>query len=75
MAKALSPTMTLRDFQDGYRYRVQLKEFTERIGIHAATRLRKDELKRAIVVFLRSGNATIPTKRSLRQSGTIGMTA
>ena len=69
MAKALSPTMTLRDFENGYWYLEQLKTFAERIGIPAANRLRKDELEKAIVAFLRTGKAALPTKRSLRKTG------
>src|SRR5262245_15317695 len=69
MANALSPTMTLRDFENGYWYLDQLKSFAERIGIPAAKKLRKDELENAIVAFLRTGNAALPTKRSLRKTG------
>jgi len=69
MAKALSPTMTVRDFENGYWYREQLKAFGERIGIPAATKLRKDELEKAILVFLRTGKAALPTKRALRRTG------
>ena len=69
MANALSPTMTLRDFENGYWYLDQLKDFAERIGIPGAKKLRKDELEKAIVVFLRTGNAALPTKRSLRRTG------
>src|SRR5262245_21765596 len=69
MANALSPTMTLRDFENGYWYLDQLKSFAERIGIPAAQKLRKDELENAIVAFLRTGNAALPTKRSLRKTG------
>jgi SAP domain-containing protein len=69
MTKALSPTMTVRDFENGYWYREQLKDFAGRIGIPAATKLRKDELEKAIVVFLRTDNAALPTKRSLRRTG------
>ena len=61
--------MTVREFENGYWYRKQLKDFAERIGIPAATKLRKDELETAIVVFLRTGNAALPTKRSLRRTG------
>ncbi len=32
MVDALSPTMTLRDFENGYWYLEQLKNFAERIG-------------------------------------------
>src|SRR5881227_3699921 len=69
MAKALSPMMTLRDFENGYWYLNQLKTFAERIGIPAAKKLRKDELEKAIVTFLRTGNAALPTKRVLRRKG------
>ena len=68
MVDALSPTMTLRDFENGYWYLEQLKDFAERIGIPAATKLRKDELEKAIVAFLRTGKAALPTKRSLRKT-------
>jgi hypothetical protein len=39
--------MTLRDFENGYWYLEQLKNFAERIGIPAAKKLRKDQLERA----------------------------
>ena len=69
MANALSPTMTLRDFENGYWYLDQLKDFAGRIGIPAAKRLRKDELEKAIVAFLCTGNAALPTNRLLRKTG------
>jgi SAP domain-containing new25 len=69
MANALSPTMTVREFENGYWYADQLKNFAERIGIPAAKKLRKDELEKAIVAFLRTGKAALPTKRSLRKTG------
>ena len=40
MADALSPTMTLRDFENGYWYLEQLKNFAERIGIPCVKKLR-----------------------------------
>jgi SAP domain-containing protein len=61
--------MTLRDFENGYWYLDQLQDFAERIGVPAAKRLRKDELERAIVTFLRTGDAVLPTQRSLRKTG------
>src|ERR1700744_5240901 len=69
MAVALSPTMTLLDFENGYWYLDQLKIFAQRIGIPSANKLRKDELEKAIVTFLRTGKAASPTKRSLRKTG------
>jgi hypothetical protein len=69
MADALSPTMTVRDFENGYWNLEQLKNFAERIGIPAAKKLRKDELEKAIVAFLRTGKTALPTKRSVRKTG------
>src|SRR5215472_19002494 len=62
MAHALRPTMTVREFVNGYWYLDQLKDFAEHIGIPAAKKLRKDELEKAIVAFLRTGNVAVPTK-------------
>jgi len=61
--------MTVRDFENGYWYLDQLKNFADRIGIPDAKKLRKDELEKAIVAFLRTGNAALPSKRSLRKTG------
>ena len=69
MAQALSPVMTRRDFENGYWYLAQLKTFAEHIGIPAARKLRKDELEKAIVAFLRTGKAALPTKRALHKTG------
>lgn len=69
MPDILSPTMTLLDFENGYWYLDQLKNFAECIGIPGSKKLRKDELEKAIVVFLRTGNAALPANRSLRRTG------
>jgi hypothetical protein len=61
--------MTIREFENGYWYLVDLKDFASQIGIPEATRLRKDELERAVVSFLRTGTVSLPTKRSLRKTG------
>ena len=61
--------MTLREFENGYWYLEQLRDFACQIGIPGATRLRKDEIERAIVMFLRTGSVKLPTKRALRKTG------
>ena len=43
--------MTQAQFDDGYWYATELKEFAKTIGILSASRLRKDELEMAIKVF------------------------
>ena len=69
MTGRLSPAMTLREFENGYWYLDDLRKFAAQIGIPEATRLRKDEIERAIVAFLRSGTLNLPTKRALRKTG------
>ena len=64
----LSPSMTVSQFENGYWYATQLKEFGEAIGIPSASKLRKDELEKAIKSFLVTGKAKNPTKRSLSTS-------
>lgn len=46
----------------------QLENFAEHTGIPAAKKLRRDELEKAIVAFLRTRKGALPTKRSLRKT-------
>jgi hypothetical protein len=61
--------MTLAGFENGYWYAIELKRFAEVVGIPGANKLRKDELERAIKLFLRTGEIKSPTKRALSFSG------
>ena len=61
--------MTSTQFDNGYWYATELKEFAETIGIPSATKLRKDELEKAIKLFLETGKIKSPTRRSLSTSG------
>jgi SAP domain-containing new25 len=61
--------MTVREFENGYWYADELKDFASQIGIPQATKLRKDELECAIVSFLRTGKRALPTRRALRKAG------
>src|SRR5258706_928131 len=63
-------SVTWAQFDNGYWYATELKEFAETIGIPSASKLRKDELEKAIKVFLETGKIKSPTKRSLSTSGT-----
>jgi hypothetical protein len=47
--------MSLVDFDHGYWYAVELRQFAQRLGVPSAPRLRKDELEDAIRHFLRTG--------------------
>ncbi|HYJ88753.1 MAG TPA: SAP domain-containing protein [Pyrinomonadaceae bacterium] len=65
----LSTSITSTQFDNGYWYATELKGFAQAIGIPSASKLRKDELEKAIKVFLRTGRIENPTKRSLSTSG------
>jgi hypothetical protein len=55
--------MTVTQFDHGYWYTTELKDFAKGLGIPSASKLRKDELEHAIRVFLRTGGITKPSKR------------
>jgi SAP domain-containing new25 len=65
--------MTLTQFDHGYWYAAELKEFAKTLGIPFANKLRKDELETAIKYLLKTGKKTgkikSPTQRSLSTSG------
>ena len=65
----LSPSTTTTQFDNGYWYATELKDFAETIGIPSAGKLRKDELERAIKLFLRTGRIENPARRNLSTSG------
>ena len=56
--------MTVTQFDHGYWYATELKDFAKELGIPSASKLRKDELERAIRIFLRTGTiAQTPTRK------------
>jgi SAP domain-containing new25 len=65
----LSTSMTLTQFDNGYWYATELKEFADAIGIPSAAKLRKDELEKAIKLYLTTGKVRNPTKRRPSASG------
>lgn len=69
LKKKLSTKMTLTQFDNGYWYANELKEFAETIRIPSASKLRKDELEKAIKLFLQNGKIESPTRRNLSTPG------
>jgi hypothetical protein len=57
--------MNLADFDNGYWYATELKSFATSLGVPSASRLRKDELERAIKSYLQFGKLSSSPKRSL----------
>jgi len=68
-ATKLSKSMTVGQFENGYWYATELRRFADSIGIPSANKLRKDELEKAIVTFLKTGKTKLPTRRSLTKTG------
>ena len=65
----LSKSMTVTKFDNGYWYATEVRAFAGTIGIPSASALRKDELERAIKLFLETGRIKCPTRRRLSTSG------
>jgi hypothetical protein len=61
--------MSVAEFDHGYWYAAEIKDFAQAIGIPHARTLRKDELEKSIKRFLRTGTIALPTKRRLTKSG------
>ena len=66
----LSTSMTLAQFDNGYWYTTELKEFAETIGIPSANKLRKDELQKAVKLFLKTGEIKSPSLNPNGKHGT-----
>ena len=58
----LSTSMTVTQFENGYWYTTELKDFARTIGIPFANRFRKDELEACIKVFLKTGKIESPLR-------------
>jgi hypothetical protein len=65
----LSESMTETEFVNGYWYAAQLREFAVKVGIPSASKLRKDELERALKHFLRTGETQSLVQRGMAQAG------
>jgi hypothetical protein len=61
--------MTVRQFDNGYWYALEIKAFADDIGIPAASKLRKDELEELIKHFLRTGKIKSAARKTLSRSG------
>jgi hypothetical protein len=61
--------MTETQFEHGYWYASELKAFAKRIGVPSASRLRKDELEKAIRHFIRNREVKTFVRRGLTKTG------
>lgn len=65
----LSASTTEREFENGYWYAADLRQFAGKIGVASASRLRKDELEQAVRHFLRTGQIRNPAARAMAKRG------
>jgi SAP domain-containing new25 len=65
----LTTSMTVTQFENGYWYANELKRFAEEIGIPLAKKLRKDQLEKAIILFLTTGTIESTGGRSVSKTG------
>jgi hypothetical protein len=61
--------MTETEFDNGYWYAAELKEFAIKAGIPSANKLRKDELEKALKHFIRTGESKTLAQLSLTKAG------
>jgi hypothetical protein len=61
--------MTETEFDHGYWYVTELKEFAVKVGIPSANRLRKDELEKALKHFIRTRESKNLVQRGLTKLG------
>lgn len=65
----LTKSMTENQFNNGYWYVDELRKFAKELEIPLVSKLRKDELEKAIKQYLRTGKGNIPTERNLNTTG------
>lgn len=61
--------MTVKEFDHGYWYARELREFAHSLGVPNTGKLRKDELEAAIKHFLINGKLAPPPRRALSMTG------
>ncbi len=59
MKPKLTKDMTEKEFDNGYWYATEIKDFALSLGFADAGKLRKDELEKAIKRFLKTGKVGI----------------
>ena len=65
----LTKSITLTQFDNGYWYADDIKNFAKEIGIPDSSRLRKDELEKLIKEFIRTGKASSSKRKNINAIG------
>jgi SAP domain-containing new25 len=66
--RRLTSSMTEAEFENGYWYLSELRDFAIRAGALSVSKLRKDELEAAIRQFIRTGKPAWPANRASARS-------
>jgi SAP domain-containing new25 len=61
--------MTETEFENGYWYATELRDFARDLGVPSAAKLRKDELEGAVRHFLQTGEVADLVTRAVSKSG------
>lgn len=64
-SKNLHEIKTVAEFESGYWYALELKQFAKDIGVPNSSKLRKDQLEEIIKIYIQSGSVAIGTKKSV----------
>jgi hypothetical protein len=66
--KKLHKNITQEEFTNGYWYSDELKQFGKEIGIKNYSKLRKDELEKIIIHFIKTGIIKEETKKTIAKT-------
>lgn len=65
----LNKSITLEEFDNGYWYAKEIKDFAKEIGIQPVSKLRKDELEKIIRHYIKTGKITQSKRQFQRKKG------
>lgn len=65
--KNLHDIKTVADFESGYWYALELKQFARDIGVPNCSKLRKDQLEEIIKTYIQSGSVAVSIKRTIKR--------
>lgn len=66
-SKNLHEIKTVADFESGYWYALELKQFASDIGVPNSSKLRKDQLEEIIKTYIQSGSVAVSIKRTIKR--------
>lgn len=68
--RKLTQKITEKEFANGYWYADEIKSFAKEIGIPNSSKLRKDELEKLILEFIKTGKVGKSNRKNIAKTGT-----